>query len=123
MIEDADKVLANGQRILAYDNYGYAAEAAAKSLILRLGRLPTWPTAGDPHAEEVHTHSIMALLKFAGVFQHLVDDRRVSRSLHDNWLLVKEWVPSRYSLKLPEHRDVVRFARAVKDLIAWMQHQ
>lgn len=123
MIEEADKVLVTGQRVLAYDNYGYAVEAAAKALILRLGRLPRWPTVSEPHAETVHTHSIMALLKFAGVFQRLVADRRQNSRLSDTWLLVKEWIPLRYSMRQPDHREVARFARAAKDFIAWIERQ
>jgi HEPN domain-containing protein len=122
-IEDADKVLAIGSRTLAYDNYGYAVEAAAKCMILRLGRLPHWPEPGEPAAEQVYTHSITALIKFSNLFNSLSEDRRRNSQLHDNWLIIKEWFPNRYSVRPPEHREVARLGRAAKGIIAWMDRQ
>jgi hypothetical protein len=121
-VEDADKMLAIGSRVPAYDNYGYAVEAAAKALILRLGRLTKWPATGEPYAQDVHTHSVLALIKFAGVFQRFTEDRRRSRQLHDDWLIVKEWFPLRYSTKPPEHRDVARLGRASKGMMTWLNN-
>ena len=119
-IDEADQVLKIGQRGLAYERYGYAVEAASKSMILRLGRLRRWPKAGEPDAEHVHTHSIVALIKFANVFQRLTEDRRRSNQLHDNWLVIKEWFPNRYSITQPEHNEVARLGRAAKGMIAWL---
>ena len=122
-ISDADDVLKIGKRQMAYEWYGFGVEAAAKALILRRGVLPRWPASGEPGADQVYTHSIASLIRFAGVFQRLTEDRRRDRRLHDNWLIVKEWFPQRYSTIPPEHKDVARLARASKGVIVWINTQ
>jgi HEPN domain-containing protein len=120
---EADRVLRTGERQIAYERYGYAAEAAAKALILRRRVLTIWPRAGQPHADEVHTHSIQKLIKYAGAYQAFCLDRQMNQRLHDSWLVVKEWWPDRYTDKPPEHTAVVLLGRAAKYLIEWLDRQ
>jgi hypothetical protein len=59
-LAEADRVLKTGKRQIAYERYDYTAEAAAEALSLRRGVLTIWPRAGQPHADEVYTHSASA---------------------------------------------------------------
>jgi hypothetical protein len=122
-ISEADRVLKTGERLIAYERYGYAAEAAAKAMILRRGILPEWPTPGQPHADEVRTHSVLKLIKFGGVFQTFCSARAANGRLADSLLVAKEWFPMRYSMNALEHSQVVRLGRAVKYLIEWLDAQ
>ena len=112
-------------RKLAYDEYGYAVERSLKATIMRKKGLNRWPDRTD--RPELYTHSLSTLLKETGLFQRFCRDRRQNGRLRQNWLVVKDWAPSRYRMQQPSPENVRDLRKAITDpndgILTWLKRQ
>jgi HEPN domain-containing protein len=124
-LASAEALTRQGHRKLAYDQFGYAVECAIKSMIMRKTGLNRWPDRDN--RPELYTHSLNSLMKQTGLFQRFCNDRQKNSNLRLNWLVVKDWTPSRYDLKEPSHKLLQDFRRATAHsedgIISWLNRQ
>jgi hypothetical protein len=120
----AHKANSAGLRDVAYDKFGYAVEAYCKAVIMQVRGYDRWPTRDE--AAECYTHSIPGLLKAAGLFQRLGEDRGSNRGLRASWLMVKDWQPYRYRTDKPSQKLMMDFEKAVTHerdgILAWLRN-
>ena len=120
-LEDAGKAERAGLRQQSYDEYGYAVEFAIKALIMRKKRLNQWP--GRDTQPQLYTHSLNALMKETSCFREFSEERRKDRQLRLNWLVIKDWQPSRYRIEQPSGRVIRDMQRAASGVIEWLSRR
>jgi hypothetical protein len=124
-LQSVEQLMRIRQRQLAYDQLGYAVECAIKALIMRRKRLNRWPDRDN--APQLYVHGLNALMKQTGIFQIFCQMRRRNERFRHYWLVVKDWVPSRYATQQPSGRVIEDMRRAITDpndgIIAWLNRQ
>ena len=122
-IAEAENVNSLGHRSLAYDQYGYAVECMIKSVIMSREGLNRWPDYDDK--PEYYTHGLLALIKSAGLFDILRQERMTNLRLRRSWLIVKDWKPTRYDTVEPSEVVVRDFGLAIMSepdgIVAWLR--
>jgi hypothetical protein len=98
-LSDAKVLLDAGKPESAYYLSGYGVECGLKACILaRVAAAPDVIFEDRRFAETCWTHSLLELVKLAGLEQRRVQDLKANRALGRNWLVVKDWSEkSRYA--------------------------
>jgi HEPN domain-containing protein len=95
-LREAAKLLDQGLPDGAYCLAGYAVECALKACIARHTARFDFPEKGRTIA--AHTHSIVELIRVAGLEEQLRQHARTTERFRQNWEIVRLWsVESRYA--------------------------
>jgi hypothetical protein len=73
----------------AYYLAGYAVECALKACIAKMYSQHDWPE--KQFVSDCHTHSILALVRLAGLEAARAADAAANATFDSNWGIVKDW--------------------------------
>lgn len=118
---EARVLLASGKVQGAYYLTGYAIECALKACIAKKTKRFEFPPKPD-QVRKLYSHSLLDLIRLAGLEDQLDSDVVKNPALGDKWLTVRDWTEeSRYSASQPKAKQMYNAALGPTGLLQWIK--